>query len=81
MDGMGTRDELTAQRAEARVRSFASFFKNYMGLSSIIVAALPIPVTRFDLIPIASADQKGYLSVYTSLFCFLMFAYIFYSRH
>lgn len=63
-----------------RVRAFATFFKRYMSISSLVVASLPIPVTSFGLIPTFSAQTK-LLSVYTSLFCFLALGFIFYSRH
>lgn len=63
-----------------RIKTFAKFFKNYMSLSSLVVAALPIPVTSFSLIP-TFKEQTRYYSVYTSLFCFLVLAYVFYSRH
>jgi len=63
-----------------RVRAFANFFKRYMSLSSLVTAALPIPITAFKLIPTFSVHTKV-LSVYTSLFCFLILAFIFFSRH
>ncbi len=63
-----------------RVRRFLTFFKGYMSLSSLVVAALPIPVTMLDFIPTYAAQTK-LLSVYTSLFCFLLIAFVFYSRH
>jgi hypothetical protein len=63
-----------------RVRAFASFFKNYMSVSAIVAAALPIPVTSLHLIPTYSA-HTSLLSTYTSLFCFLLLGFIFYSRH
>ena len=63
-----------------RVIAFARFFKNYMGVSSIVAAALPIPVTSFDLIAVPTGMNKT-LSVYTSLFCFLTLGMIFFSRH
>lgn len=63
-----------------RVRAFAHFFKRYMSLSALVVAALPIPVTAFELIP-TFAVHKKILSVYVSLFCFLILAFIFFSRH
>lgn len=63
-----------------RVRAFASFFKNYMSVSSIVVAALPIPVTALGALP-TFADHKSSLSTYTSLFCFLALGFIFYMRH
>lgn len=63
-----------------RVRAFAHFFKRYMSLSSVIAAALPIPVTSFGLIPTFKA-QTAVLSTYTPLFCFLLLGFVFYSRH
>ncbi len=63
-----------------RVKNFARFFKNYMSVSAIVAAALPIPVTAFKLIPTYKA-HTSLLSTYTSLFCFLLLGFIFYSRH
>ena len=63
-----------------RIRSFASFFKNYMGVSALVTAALPIPVTVLEAIPVY-ASQKATLAVYASLLCFLLLAYLFYIRH
>lgn len=63
-----------------RVRNFALFFKRYMSISTIVVAALPIPVTSFGLIPTYSARTK-LLSIYTPLFCFLTLGLLFYLRH
>lgn len=63
-----------------RVRAFASFFKNYMSVSSVVVAALPIPVTSMGALP-TFADERLVLSTYTSLFCFLTLGFLFYMRH
>src|SRR4051794_10613179 len=63
-----------------RIKSFARFFKSYMSVSAILVAALPIPVTSFKLLPVFEAQQK-ILSVYTPLFCFLLISYVFFCRH
>ncbi len=63
-----------------RAKNFAQFFKNYMSIWSVVVAALPIPITSFGLIPVFEF-QKGVFSTYTTLFCFLLLGYIFYSRH
>jgi hypothetical protein len=63
-----------------RVRAFARFFKNYMSISSLVVASLPIPVTAMKLIP-TYKGQTTILSVYTPLFCFLTLGFIFYIRH
>ena len=64
----------------ARLQAFAKFFKAYMGTASVVTASLPIPVAAFHLIPTYAAQEK-FLSTYTSLFCFLMLAYLFYIRH
>lgn len=63
-----------------RIRAFASFFKNYMGVSAMVTAGLPIPITALNAIPSFSM-QTNTQAVYTSMFCFLALAYIFYRRH
>ncbi len=63
-----------------RLANFANFFKGYMSLSTIVAAAIPIPIGRWKLIPIYSG-QRGFLTVYASLFCFLILAFIFSIRH
>src|SRR5262249_54173857 len=63
-----------------RIKAFATFFKNYMSVSSIVAAALPIPVTALKLIPVYHSQAKV-LSVYTPMLCFLLLAFIFYIRH
>ncbi len=64
----------------SRVESFVLFFRAYMNLASVVVAALPIPVTTLGVIPTYSA-QTYLLSTYTSLFCFLVLGFVFYGRH
>jgi hypothetical protein len=64
----------------SRVKGFATFFKSYMSVWTIVIAALPIPVGAFKLIPCFEA-QRGYLSIYTSMFCFLSLGFIFFQRH
>jgi hypothetical protein len=63
-----------------RLRNFALFFKNYMSVSALVTAALPIPITSLKLIPTFEA-HRGIFSVYTTLFCFLTLGFIFYHRH
>lgn len=63
-----------------RIRRFGTFFTGYMGTASLVTAALPIPVASLNLIP-TYASQTRFLNTYASLACFLVFAYIFYSRH
>ena len=65
----------SAQRP-LRIAIFANFFKSYMSVSTIVAASIPIPVASLKLIP-AYAQQKGYLTVYASLFCFLSLAFVF----
>jgi hypothetical protein len=63
----------------SRVASFASFFKSYMSVSAVVVASLPIPLTTLGAIP-TFTSQSAYLATYTSLFCFLLLGFTFYSR-
>ena len=67
-------------RDPGRVRAFANFFRRYMSLSSLVVAALPIPLTALRLIPTYHA-QTAYLTTYATLLCFLMLGFIFSIRH
>jgi len=62
-----------------RIKGFATYFKEYMGISSLVTAALPIPVTAAKLIPMYSAQMR-FFSVYTSLFCFLLLGFVFFVR-
>jgi hypothetical protein len=77
-----------------RIRNFARFFKNYMSVSSLVVAALPIPIGQLDLLPVpplyivsdgSDSGQipygKSVTSVLTRVFCFLTLGFIFYCRH
>jgi hypothetical protein len=63
-----------------RIGGFARYLKRYMAASAIVTAALPVPAAAFRLIPAYDA-QRGFLGVYTSLFSFLILAFLFYSRH
>jgi hypothetical protein len=62
------------------IQKFGRFFTGYMGTASLVTAALPIPVRSLHLIP-AFASQEKFMNTYTSMSCFLVFAYVFYSRH
>lgn len=64
----------------ARIQKFLGFFKAYVNVSSLITAVLPIPVTAFGVIATYKFQTKV-LSTYTSLYCFLVLAFIFFSRH
>lgn len=63
-----------------RLERFANFFKGYMSLSTVVAATIPIPVATWKLIPMY-AQQRGFLTVYASLFCFLLVAFVFSIRH
>ena len=69
-----------AQSRPTRLAVFANFFKGYMSASTIVAAAIPIPIASWKLIPIYS-QQRGFLTVYASLFCFLLLAFVFSIRH
>ena len=69
-----------AHKEPIRLEGLSRFFKRYISVSSSVTAALPIPVAALGLIPTYSFQTKV-LSTYTSLFCFLILAFIFYSRH
>lgn len=73
-------NESNAHNQITRLEIFARFFKRYLSVSSIVTAALPIPVTAMGFIATYKFQTK-LLSMYTSLFCFLLLAFIFYSRH
>jgi hypothetical protein len=77
---MKKKKEETPKIEPRRIRAFANFFKGYMSVSSVVAAALPIPITALHVIPVYDAHTKC-LSTYTPLFCFLALAYIFYIRH
>ncbi len=62
------------------IQKFGRFVTGYMSTASLVTAALPIPVRSLHLIP-AFASQEKFMNSYTSMSCFLVFAYVFYSRH
>ena len=68
------------ETAGQRLESFARFFKGYMSVSAIVAASVPILVASLKLIP-AYAQQRGFLTVYSSLLCFLLVAFVFSVRH
>jgi hypothetical protein len=76
------KDESADKTADSgqRFANFARFFKNYMSVSAIVAASVPIPVASLKLIP-AYAQQRGFLTVYSSLLCFLLVAFAFSVRH
>jgi hypothetical protein len=63
-----------------RIIGFANFFKKYMSVSALFAASIPIPIASMKLIPVYSA-QRGFLTVYACLICFLLIAFVFSIRH
>ncbi|MBL8764263.1 MAG: hypothetical protein JNM07_08330 [Phycisphaerae bacterium] len=59
--------------------SFAQFFKGYMGVWAVVVAALPIPLTSIGAIPTYACHSKM-LVTYATVFCFLLLGFLFYLR-
>lgn len=70
----------TSSSRPLRIKVFANFFKSYMSVSTVVAACIPIPVASWNLIPIYT-QQRKFLTVYTSLFCFLLLAFVFSIRH
>ncbi len=62
-----------------RLKGFATFFKNYMSVSTIVVAAAPIPVGSLHLIPTFDA-HRGLIMTLSSLLSFLLLAFVFFNR-
>jgi len=77
---MSPESKRVAQPEPLRIEGFAQFFKRYISVSSVVTASLPIPIAAAKLIPVYDCQQK-FLGTYTSLFCFLLLAFVFYSRH
>ena len=64
----------------SRFENFAFFFKGYMSVAAIVAATLPIAFKQLGVIP-GFEVHKQFLPTYTSLFCFLILAFCFYSRY
>ena len=62
------------------VPTFSSPLKHYTGVWCLFVAALPIVVTQFGLIPVYDS-QRSLLPAYASFFCLLALAFVFSQRH
>ena len=74
---------MAANRVPSHVPQYeksTSPLRHYTGMWCLFVAALPIVVTRFGLIPVYES-QKNLLPAYASLFCLLALAYVFSQRH
>jgi hypothetical protein len=74
---------MAANRVPSHVpqsEKFTSPLRHYTGMWCLFVAALPVVVTRFGLIPVYES-QKNLLPAYASFFCLLALAYVFSQRH
>ena len=63
-----------------RVAGFTKYVKGMIRLWPAITAAAPIPVTVSGLLPVYAAQRKLLMGIAAS-FSFLLFLFIFYSRH
>ena len=72
---------MATERLSSRAApTFTSPLKHYTGVSCLFVAALPIVVTKFGLIPVYES-QRSLLPAYASFFCLLALAFVFSQRH
>jgi hypothetical protein len=72
---------MATDRLSARASpTFTSPLKHYTGVWCLFVAALPIVVTQFGLIPVYES-QRTLLPAYASFFCLLALAFVFSQRH
>jgi hypothetical protein len=72
---------MAADRLASRpTPTLTSPLKHYTGLWCLVVAALPIAVTQFGLIPVYES-QRNLLPAYASFFCLLALAFVFSQRH
>ena len=74
---------MAANRVPSHVPQYEKFpspLRHYTGMWCLFVAALPVLVTRFGLIPVYES-QKNLLPAYASFFCLLALAYVFSQRH
>src|SRR5262245_49804614 len=71
----------TAERLPGRMpNTFSSPLRHYTGVWCLFVAALPVVVTQFGLIPVYES-QRSLLPAYASFFCLLALAFVFSQRH
>lgn len=72
---------MATERLSSRANpTFTSPLKHYTGMWCVAVAALPIIVTQFGLIPVYES-QRNLLPAYASFFCLLALAFVFSQRH
>jgi hypothetical protein len=71
---------MATDRVSRATPVFTSPLKHYTGIWCVFVAALPIVVTQFGLIPVYES-QRSLLPAYASFFCLLALAFVFSQRH
>ncbi len=73
---------MASDRLSSRVTTptFTSPLRHYTGVWCLCVAALPVVVTQFGLIPVYDS-QRSLLPAYASFFCLLALAFVFSQRH
>jgi hypothetical protein len=54
--------------------------KGYTGVAAVVTAAMPLGISKLGAIP-AYESLQSILTTYASLFCFLVFGYVFFVRH
>jgi hypothetical protein len=72
--------DITRTHPADRFRSFARYVKNYMAVAATLTAAMPVGIAQLGAIPMYRSLERV-LAAYSSLFCFLIFAYVFFIRH
>lgn len=66
-------------RRRAVARSYSSVYRTTLVLCALLLALLPIPVTRLGLLP-AYRTHARFLVFYAPIVCLLLLAYLFYVR-
>lgn len=73
-------DRVSSRAVTSITPAFTSPLRHYTGVWCLFVAALPIVVTQFGLIPVYES-QRSLLPAYASFFCLLALAFVFSQRH
>jgi hypothetical protein len=73
-------DRVSSRAVTPITPTFTSPLRHYTGVWCLFVAALPIVVTQFGLIPVYES-QRSLLPAYASFFCLLALAFVFSQRH
>jgi len=73
-------DRVSSRAVTPTTPTFTSPLKHYTGVWCLFVAALPVLVTQFGLIPVYDS-QRSLLPAYASFFCLLALSFVFSQRH